>query len=174
MTKSTLALVGILIFLSIGAYYFQNRNTAEQITSFAQCEAAGYPVGESYPRQCWTPDGKHFVEDIAPITGEFYGTILGTVLLGPTCPVMRDPPDPQCADKPYATQLVLTNADGSRVIKTFASDAEGKFRIDIKPGMYAIRTAAAANLLPYCQSQPFELKVNDSVEVAVSCDTGIR
>lgn len=34
------------------------------ITNFEECTRAGYPVGESYPRQCWTPDGKHFVEEI--------------------------------------------------------------------------------------------------------------
>ena len=38
-------------------------STAEpsEITSFEQCTAAGYPVMESYPRQCKTPDGETFV-----------------------------------------------------------------------------------------------------------------
>lgn len=34
-----------------------------QIKTFAQCEDAGYPVMESYPRQCRTPDGRTFVSD---------------------------------------------------------------------------------------------------------------
>jgi len=34
------------------------------IDSFEECVAAGNPVMESYPRQCRTPDGKHFVETI--------------------------------------------------------------------------------------------------------------
>ena len=34
------------------------------IGSFEECESAGNPVMESYPRQCTTPDGKHFVEQI--------------------------------------------------------------------------------------------------------------
>lgn len=33
-------------------------------TTFAECVAAGYPVLESYPRQCNTPSGKGFTEDI--------------------------------------------------------------------------------------------------------------
>lgn len=115
----------------------------------------------------WTGDNKDSV-------GEFWGTIIGQVLLGPTCPVMMDPPDPECADKPYATNLVLTTVDGSRVLKTFSSDVLGKFSVEAPPGKYSIRSAAAANILPYCQSGPFELSVNDSVEVLVSCDTGIR
>jgi len=34
------------------------------IHSFEECAAAGNPVMESYPRQCRTADGKHFVEII--------------------------------------------------------------------------------------------------------------
>lgn len=34
------------------------------ISSFEECAAAGYPVMESYPRQCRTPDGRTFVEEI--------------------------------------------------------------------------------------------------------------
>jgi eight-cysteine-cluster-containing protein len=38
--------------------------TNEQIVSFDDCAAAGYPIMESYPRQCRTPDGRNFVEDV--------------------------------------------------------------------------------------------------------------
>lgn len=31
---------------------------------FIGCQAAGYPVQESYPRQCRTPDGRILIEDI--------------------------------------------------------------------------------------------------------------
>ena len=40
----------------------QNQNS--QINSFEQCITAGNPAMESYPRQCKTVDGKHFVEQI--------------------------------------------------------------------------------------------------------------
>jgi hypothetical protein len=107
--------------------------------------------------------------------GEFWGNIYGTVLLGPVCPVMMDPPDPQCADKPYATSLDVTTIDGSRVIKQFSSDGNGRFNIEIPPGQYVVRSAATANILPYCQSNgTFTVGANDSTEVTISCDTGIR
>jgi len=35
------------------------------INSFEECVAAGNPVMESYPRQCRTQDGKHFVESLS-------------------------------------------------------------------------------------------------------------
>jgi len=37
------------------------------ITSFDDCEKAGYPIMESYPRQCRTDDGDHFTEIIDDI-----------------------------------------------------------------------------------------------------------
>jgi hypothetical protein len=37
---------------------------AEALNSFDECIGAGYPILESYPRQCKTPNGKTFVEDI--------------------------------------------------------------------------------------------------------------
>jgi hypothetical protein len=35
-----------------------------EVTNFEQCAKAGYPILKSYPRQCKTPDGKIFVEEI--------------------------------------------------------------------------------------------------------------
>jgi len=43
--------------------YFEKSSL--QITNFEECVNAGNPVMESYPRQCRTPDGKHFVETIS-------------------------------------------------------------------------------------------------------------
>ena len=38
------------------------------VNSFEECIAAGYPIMESYPRQCRTPDDRSFVETILNIT----------------------------------------------------------------------------------------------------------
>lgn len=103
------------------------------------------------------------------------GTIRGLVLLGPICPVVEDPPDPNCADQPYATRLVLTSADQASIVKEFASDTLGKFVVTAAPGEYAIRSAAAANVLPYCASEgTISVSVGATVDVTVRCDTGIR
>lgn len=37
---------------------------APNVLSFEDCEKAGYPVMESYPRQCRTPDGRTYAEEI--------------------------------------------------------------------------------------------------------------
>ncbi len=46
-----------------------NQTNISAINSFEACAAAGYPIMESYPRQCRTPDGRTFVsnEDLAAI-----------------------------------------------------------------------------------------------------------
>jgi len=103
------------------------------------------------------------------------GGIKGTVLLGPTCPVMRNPPDPQCADKLYSTALEVTTGDGTQVIKQFSSDEKGEFSVDLPAGEYAIQQGENTKVYPRCSSSGV-IKVfgNAYTEITVSCDTGIR
>jgi hypothetical protein len=58
MKKRTLLLAALLL---MGAGCF---TTEAKITSFAECAAAGYPIMESYPRQC-RAGGQTFVEVVA-------------------------------------------------------------------------------------------------------------
>ena len=66
--KIFLFLILIIIVIGGGAIYFAVSNCCEkpktEINSFEECVFAGYPVLESYPRQCKTPEGKTFAEDI--------------------------------------------------------------------------------------------------------------
>ena len=41
-----------------------SKNGEEPVATFKECAVKGYPVLESYPRQCKTPDGKTFTEKI--------------------------------------------------------------------------------------------------------------
>ncbi len=100
--------------------------------------------------------------------------IKGIVLLGPICPVERIPPDPACAEKLYQTRLVLTSADQAFVIKEFSSDASGRFSVEVPPGKYTIRSAAAADVLPFCSTDTISVGAGQFVNVTVHCDTGIR
>jgi len=42
-----------------------NSTPKPTVTSFEECAAAGYPIMESYPEQCRTPDGETFVNEVA-------------------------------------------------------------------------------------------------------------
>jgi hypothetical protein len=68
MTKWTiLGLVTLLIIIAGAALVIIPGPTANApaITSFTECAAAGYPVQESYPRRCTTPEGATFTEEVA-------------------------------------------------------------------------------------------------------------
>ena len=68
MNKKFIWIIAVIIILAgIGIYFGLNRqfsSPSHKITDFEECARAGYPVGESYPRQCWTPDGRRFVEKV--------------------------------------------------------------------------------------------------------------
>jgi len=50
----------VLLLVGLGIWKYQQKITVEQINSFEECAQAGYPILESYPEQCRTPDGKSF------------------------------------------------------------------------------------------------------------------
>ncbi len=62
-------LIGLALALGFGPFKRDRLGegavvSVDQILSFEDCEAAGLPVMESYPRQCRTPDGRLFAEEI--------------------------------------------------------------------------------------------------------------
>jgi uncharacterized membrane protein len=54
-----------IIFLALYPS-LKKSNQQASVTNFQQCAAAGYPVMQSYPRECTLPDGKFFVEQNVP------------------------------------------------------------------------------------------------------------
>lgn len=66
---STTTLIGIVVILTIiaGLLVAFSQNRAQQslfsITNFDECAAAGFPIMESYPERCATPDGRTFVNE---------------------------------------------------------------------------------------------------------------
>ena len=71
MDKKIIWIIAVIIILAgTGTYFILNQQPTVPpsigITNFEECAHAGYPVGKSYPQQCWTPDGKHFWEEIGP------------------------------------------------------------------------------------------------------------
>jgi len=59
-----LLVLGIAIGYYFGAYRDSEEPAVSQVATFEQYAAAGFPIMESYPRQCRTPDGLLFVEVI--------------------------------------------------------------------------------------------------------------
>ena len=69
MKNKPLLLIIAAVFGVLGIWYiFQNQNTpsspAPTISNFDECAQAGYPIAESYPASCRTPDGQVFTQNI--------------------------------------------------------------------------------------------------------------
>jgi eight-cysteine-cluster-containing protein len=60
-----LMIVGVLLY---GLMLWTGQFKPGHITTYAECAAAGYPILESYPSQCKTPDGRTFVNPNEHVT----------------------------------------------------------------------------------------------------------
>ena len=81
MNKKIIWITTIIIILIITGVYSvlnqQKSSSLQTIINFEECVRAGYPIAESYPAQCFTPDGRGFVEEIEPPSGPI--TISGEI-----------------------------------------------------------------------------------------------
>ncbi|HEY4489945.1 MAG TPA: hypothetical protein VJC12_01665 [Candidatus Paceibacterota bacterium] len=92
------------------------------------------------------------------------------VLLGPTCPVERIPPDPNCAPKPYLTSVdVYSDAN---LVTSRPTDGKGKVTFYLSYGAYKF-IPRSGNPYPLCKEESFEIS-GPTQNITLSCDTGIR
>ena len=129
--------------------------------------------GYTFTLQNATPESATAVVAFAPVPA---GGISGFIHTGPTCPVERMPPDPNCADRPYANaKVVIRNKANGAVASQSASDLKGNFRAALAPGAYAIEVSSpTGSPLPFCETKEAEVKTGAFTSVDVSCDSGIR
>lgn len=59
----TALIFGLAVLIIVGLLVWNNSRIS-QINSFTDCKNAGYPIMESYPEQCRTPDGRTFVNNV--------------------------------------------------------------------------------------------------------------
>ncbi len=103
----------------------------------------------------------------------YHSGVRGVVLLGPTCPVMRMPPEPQCADKPYQTMVSVSRAGATSVFAQMETGADGAFSFALPPGAYVLSAKGGA-MLPRCASVQVSVAPEGYASTTISCDTGIR
>lgn len=102
------------------------------------------------------------------------GVLSGIVLLGPTCPVMRNPPDPQCADKPFSTSFFVYEKDDTTPVKKFTSGSDGTFRVDLPPGVYGIGRGEEPGFPNCASSGAITVLSGKTATTTLYCDSGIR
>jgi len=109
----------------------------------------------------------------ATSTGSKASGIRGTVILGPTCPVERMPPDPSCAEKTYKTLVsVFSASDAVHAIAITESTASGTFAFSLPSGDYTL--GAGGQMLPTCAHTRVTVPAGTYAEATILCDTGIR
>jgi hypothetical protein len=168
-------LVIVLLLATAGAYaYSVQKNTAHNsLNSNVACtmEAKLCPNGSYVSRRGPRCEFDR-CPDIVPVVSNDSG-IEGTVTLGPTCPVMRIPPDPLCADRPYQATIIVRKSSDQKQITSFVSDTDGRFKVVLMPGIYTLSSANTSRY-PYMHTQEVVITKGVFTDVTISFDTGIR
>jgi len=101
--------------------------------------------------------------------------IRGVVTAGPTCPVVTDPPDPNCAERPVAgAGLVIRDAAGVQVA-SITSAADGSFAVALAPGAYELLPQPVEGFMGTPAALDVRVEAGEPGEpLTVSYDTGIR
>jgi hypothetical protein len=115
-------------------------------------------------------------EPVSEPHGDPPALVVGRVVAGPTCPVVQDPPDPECADRPVAGAVIVVLDEEGREVTHATSDQRGAFTLELGPGAaYTLVPQPVEGLLG--TAQPVEVASRDfgeRVAVTIVYDTGIR
>jgi hypothetical protein len=112
---------------------------------------------------------------VTPEPGVTPGTVQasgvrGVALVGPSCPVQRE--DEPCPDRPWQGTVLAKTLAGAEVAST-ASDAEGRFEIELAAGEYEL-IAEPGGFLPAPISLYVTVVQGQVLEVELMLDSGIR
>jgi hypothetical protein len=112
-------------------------------------------------------------EEGDPLPGET--GIRGVVVAGPTCPVVTDPPDPDCGDRAVpGAVLVILDMDGEEVARV-SSAADGSFALDLAPGAYRIVPQPVEGLMGTASALDVRVEIGEPPgDLTIAYDTGLR
>ena len=109
----------------------------------------------------------------SPATTVAEHAVSGFAHAGPVCPVVTDPPDPACADRPVADALlVVADAAGDPVTEV-RTDEDGRFEVALPAGGYTLVPQPVEGLMGTAGPQDFTVG-EAAVDLDVAYDTGIR
>jgi hypothetical protein len=101
--------------------------------------------------------------------------LAGTLTSGPTCPVVSEPPDPACADKPVAGAIIVVTDASGAVTARVTSGADGTYSLTAGPGVYTLTPQPFDGLMGTAPPQTVRLEIGGGMAtVDFSYDTGIR
>lgn len=102
------------------------------------------------------------------------GRVAGVAVAGPTCPVVTDPPQSGCDDRPVAGAKLVIVDDGGDERGAATTGDDGRFALDLPPGRYQLRPQPVEGLMGTASPVTITVAIGHPAEVTVSYDTGIR
>jgi hypothetical protein len=116
---------------------------------------------------------QHGATSSPPGSGTAGTKLTGSVVAGPTCPVVTEPPQPGCNARPVNGAVVLVLDSAGAQVARATSAADGSFAIELPPGRYRLVPQPVDGLMGTAPEQ--EITIGPSSEtVTISYDTGIR
>jgi len=110
-----------------------------------------------------------------PEAGPPETTVSGVVLAGPVCPVVTDPPDPACEDRPVADAEIVVRDESGDSVATVRSAEDGSFSIALAEGRYELLPQPVEGLMGTAATVIVTVEDGVPLEpIAISYDTGIR
>lgn len=184
LPKLILGVLAVLLFVGVGLFVVRSGTLVTTLPVATTTDGTGGNGGTACSMEARIcPDGSAIGRTgpncefaACPVrtgTTPYTSGAKGVVTLGPTCPVMKDPPDPQCADKGYATTVSVSRSGSTATFATTKSDANGAFTFSLPPGSYTV-SAAGGRGLPRCSPVEVTVAASGYVTADISCDTGIR
>ena len=110
---------------------------------------------------------------LAPVAAQGAGSgVGGTVTLWPTQPGPQRRGEAGTA--PFADATIELRDARGRPIATSRTDAAGRFRIPARPGRSEVRARIHNSPLPRCDSVQAVVQAQQTVDVTIACDSGLR
>lgn len=162
MKKIFLILILVIVAMSLIAFF--QSNIIEDI-----------PIPEDIDTELIKPPTDIDIEPVEPPVGilPFDSGVMGKVLLGPVCPVVREGDD-SCNDKPYVTTInVFSSGDDKNPFSSVESGKDGNYKVMLPPGNYILRPTSG-KMFPRCGEQAITIEPSLLSEVNLFCDTGVR
>ena len=102
-------------------------------------------------------------------------TIAGTVTAGPVCPVVTEPPDPACEDRPVAGAEIVVRSEAGETVATVRTAEDGTFSVSVAAGRYELVPQPVEGLLGTAAAVTVTVEGGVAGEpIEIIYDTGIR
>ena len=102
-------------------------------------------------------------------------SVSGSVVAGPICPVVTEPPQSGCADRPVVGAVILVLDTAGDKLARVVSDEAGDIHVSLAPGRYRMVPQRVEGLMGTAPEQELTVADGEPVDdLVITYDTGIR